>query len=231
MINTVRLDCTMERAGLMGFSNPRRRLGQSHHSHNRPSAFAALQRWVSEHTIYPFSKNMLTKPSQPYQLRQTHNATIIHQLPSTSIPTRHNALQRLRKGRPRANGLVPQRRQRLQRDPTHQAPNARLRPRRQPRRPPRLGPRETPRLDRRLPLDRRRDPNLGLALPLLHRRPRRQREDLLRGPPRRGPGPRLAGPVHPRREARAGLLPPGSQHPAETLGQGSRARRVREATR
>ena len=127
---------------------------------------------------------MLTKISQSYQLRQTRACTGIHQLSSASFATCRNALHQVRKGSPGADRLVQARRLRLQRNPTHQTPNPRLRPRRQSSRPTRLDLRETPRLDRRLPVDRRRNPHLGLHLLVLDRGARRQHEDLLRSGPR-----------------------------------------------
>ena len=169
------------------------------------------------HSVRIF-ETILTNPSQSYQLHQTRICTDIHHLSSASIATRHDALQRIRKSRPGPDPVVPARRQRLQRDPTHQAPNPRLRPRRQPRRPPRLDLRKTPRLDRQLPLDLRRDPHLGVNILVLDRRPRRQHAHLLRNRPRAGRRPRGHRKVHPARTTRPRVVPARSVSPAQDLG-------------
>ena len=166
--------------------------------------------------------------SQPYQLRQTRTCSSVHQLPGTGIAARSNAVQRIRKGMLGTDTVVHAGRQRIQRDPTHQAPNPRLRSSRQPSRPARLDLRETPRLDGRVPLDRRRDPDLGLDLPVLDRRAGSQHEDLLRSGARDRFRPRQARGVRPARQARTRVLPQGSRHPSEELGPDAGAGGVRE---
>lgn len=120
------------------------------------------------------------KPSQPHQLHPTQPRTQTHQLPRPRNPPRPHTLQLFRKSRPRTHAMVHARRQRLQQHPTHKAANTQLLTSLEPRRPPRLDLRKTPRLDRRVPVDLFRNPNLGVHLLLFRRRPGRQHAHLLR---------------------------------------------------
>ena len=126
----------------------------------------------------------LRLPRNPHKLRQPLAPRRTHRpspLPSSST----NAPNARRARRLRAQCLVRLRRHRLPRPPVHQAANNRLRSNRQPRRPTRMALRETARLDRLVPVDRRRDPDLGLHLLLQHRRARGEPAHLLRVQARR----------------------------------------------
>lgn len=124
--------------------------------------------------------HILIAPSIPHQLHPHRHTASPNQLSAPHNPARPNPLHPPRKSRSRAQRLVPPHRHRLQHAPKHETANARLLTQHQSDRPPRLALRETSRLERRLRLERRRDPHLGIDLRLQHRRSRRQRQDLLR---------------------------------------------------
>lgn len=115
--------------------------------------------------------------------------------------------------------MVPSPRKRIPPPTIHQAANPGLLPRRLPSRPARLDLRETARLDGRLPLDRRRDPHLGLDLLAQHRGPRGHVTNLLRSRPDRRVRARSLGAVHPGCEVGDDAFPEGDHGGAEDVGK------------